>query len=99
MKNFDKENIDELLEIRQVCQYFPHQKICAIRYMREVYLCSIEEAIPICSPHTCLYVYRQVLCTWPEEFLKLNFHLLSYTLYTGSNCNVVSLQTLRTLNC
>ena len=26
MENFDRENIDELLEIRQICQYFPRQK-------------------------------------------------------------------------
>ena len=25
MENFDRENIDELLKIRQICQYFPHQ--------------------------------------------------------------------------
>ena len=25
MENFDGENIDELLEIRQIRQYFPHQ--------------------------------------------------------------------------
>ena len=25
MENFDRENIDELLEIRQILQYFPHQ--------------------------------------------------------------------------
>ena len=25
MENFDRENIDELLEIRQIRQYFPHQ--------------------------------------------------------------------------
>ena len=30
MENFDRENIDELLEIRQ---YFPPSKICAIRYI------------------------------------------------------------------
>ena len=34
MENFDKENIDELLEIRQIRQYFPQSKICAVRYMR-----------------------------------------------------------------
>ena len=26
MENFDRENIDELLEIRQIHQYFPRQK-------------------------------------------------------------------------
>ena len=25
MENFDRENIDELLEIHQICQYFPRQ--------------------------------------------------------------------------
>ena len=32
MKIFDKENIDELLEIRQIRQYFPQTKFCAIQY-------------------------------------------------------------------
>ena len=32
MENFDRENIDELLEIRQIRQYFPPSKICAVRY-------------------------------------------------------------------
>ena len=26
MENFHRENIDELLEIHQICQYFPCQK-------------------------------------------------------------------------
>ena len=26
MENFDRENIDQLLEIRQIRQYFPRQK-------------------------------------------------------------------------
>ena len=33
MENFDRENIDELLEIRQIRQYFPPSKICAVRYI------------------------------------------------------------------
>ena len=33
MENFDRENIDELLEIRQIRQYFPPSKFCAIRYV------------------------------------------------------------------
>ena len=33
MENFDRENIDELLEIRQICQYFPPSKICAVQYV------------------------------------------------------------------
>ena len=33
MENFDRENIDELLEIRQIRQYFPPSKICAVRYV------------------------------------------------------------------
>ena len=32
LENFDRENIDELLEIRQICQYFPPSKFCAVRY-------------------------------------------------------------------
>ena len=33
MENFDRENIDELLEIRQIRQYFPPSKICAVRHV------------------------------------------------------------------
>ena len=33
MENFDRENIDELLEIRQIRQYFPPSKICAVRLL------------------------------------------------------------------
>ena len=33
MENFDRENIDELLEIRQIRQYFPPLKFCAVRYL------------------------------------------------------------------
>ena len=33
MENFDGENIDELLEIHQIRQYFPPSKFCAVRYM------------------------------------------------------------------
>ena len=32
MENFDRENIDELLEIRQIRQYSPPSKFCAVRY-------------------------------------------------------------------
>ena len=31
MENFDRENIDELLEIRQIRQYFPPSKICYVQ--------------------------------------------------------------------
>ena len=31
MENFDRENIDELLEIRQIHQYFPPSKFCVVR--------------------------------------------------------------------
>ena len=33
MENFDWENIDKLLEIRQIRQYFPPSKFCAPRYL------------------------------------------------------------------
>ena len=32
MENFDRENIDELLEICQIRQYFPPSKFCAVQY-------------------------------------------------------------------
>jgi len=31
-ENFDMENDDELIKIRQIRQYFPPSKFCAIRY-------------------------------------------------------------------
>ena len=37
MENFDRENIDKLLEIRQ---YFPPSKFCAIQYVC-VYYCLV----------------------------------------------------------
>ena len=38
MENFDREIIDELLEIRQICQYFPPQY--SAPYGIYVYTCS-----------------------------------------------------------
>jgi len=32
VENFDRENVDELIKIRQIRQYFPPSKFCAIRY-------------------------------------------------------------------
>ena len=32
MENFDRENIDKLLEIRQIRQYFPLSKFYTVRY-------------------------------------------------------------------
>ena len=40
MENFDGENIDELLEIRKIRQYFPPSKFCAIRYLKFMYIAS-----------------------------------------------------------
>ena len=37
MENFDRENIDELLEIRQIRQYFPLSKFCAVQYIMLLY--------------------------------------------------------------
>jgi len=31
VENFDGENVDELIKICQICQYFPLSKFCAIR--------------------------------------------------------------------
>ena len=33
METFDRENIDKLLEIRQIGQYFPQSKFSAVRYI------------------------------------------------------------------
>jgi len=32
VENFDGGNVDELIKIRQIRQYFPPSKFCAIRY-------------------------------------------------------------------
>ena len=32
VENFDGENVDELIKIRQIRQYFPPSKFCAIWY-------------------------------------------------------------------
>ena len=32
MENFDRENIDKLVKIRQIRQYFPPSKFCAVWY-------------------------------------------------------------------
>ena len=41
MENFDRENNDELLEIRQIRQYFPPLKFCAVQYMSLMYTVNI----------------------------------------------------------
>ena len=33
MKIFDRENIDELLKIRHIRQYFPPSKFCTVQYI------------------------------------------------------------------
>ena len=48
MKNFDRENIEELLEIHQICQYFPPSKFCTVRYLK-IYL-PIQPLFP--TPET-----------------------------------------------
>ena len=32
MENFNRKNIDEFLEIHQICQYFHRQNFCAMQY-------------------------------------------------------------------
>ena len=46
MENFDRENIDELLEIRQIRQYFPPSKLCAVQYSSGMKPCN-----NICHAH------------------------------------------------
>ena len=62
MENFDRENIDELLEIRQIRQYFPHQKFALYdsfnvyflpppdRYIKRliIHVCSIAKGTAVC---------------------------------------------------
>ena len=47
MENFDRKNIDELLEIRQIRQYFPPSKFCAVRYFAEY----MKDILPSKSCH------------------------------------------------
>ena len=57
MEIFDRENIDKLLEIRQICQYFFLSKVCAIQYVR---VCMY-----VCYVCTYVFVYLCVsLCTY-----------------------------------
>ena len=44
MENFDRENIDKLLEIRQIRQYFPPSKFCAVRYIIIFQLCRMSRS-------------------------------------------------------
>ena len=53
MENFDRENIDELLEIRQIRQYFPPSKICAVRYVLST---SIQGATLFKVYQHCVYL-------------------------------------------
>ena len=41
MENFDRENIDELLEICRIRQYFSPSKICAVWYIATVVIANI----------------------------------------------------------
>ena len=63
MENFDRDNIDELLEIRQIRQYFPPSKICAVRYDKNVIL-----AKPMYIVHT--YVSKS------DNAMKFIYHYL-----------------------
>ena len=51
MENFDRENIDKLLEICQICQYFPPSKLCAVRYAR---FYATPESIMLVVLHTLI---------------------------------------------
>ena len=46
MENFDRENVDKLLEIRKIRQYFPPSKFFTVRYLLE----HVVEYSEICSP-------------------------------------------------
>jgi len=39
-ENFDGENVDELIKIHQIRQYFPPSKFCTIQYMS---LCQVTD--------------------------------------------------------
>ena len=45
MENFDTENIDELLEIRQIRQYFPPSKFCAVQYINKKMLSLLVQKL------------------------------------------------------
>jgi len=36
-ENFDKENVDELIKICQICQYFPHQNFAPYSTFNDPY--------------------------------------------------------------
>ena len=54
MKNFDRENIDELLEIRQIRQYFPHQNFAPYG-IQNLHILTLQQfclpnSLPPCLP-------------------------------------------------
>ena len=74
MENFDRENIDELLEICQILQYFPPSKFCTIWYMYvsmyiRTYACTI-----------CV-VYLVVILIWWFGKCRCNFHSRNELIY------------------
>ena len=60
MENFDRENIDELLEIRQIRQYFPLSKICAVQYPNS-----------FSSGHSLEVVTNAILCHHSNAYEKM----------------------------
>ena len=68
MENFDRENIDELLEIRQ---YFPPSKICAVRYLPWVAQYLVRRVMIEPNLYTLYLAFIECLEDWPLKGLEL----------------------------
>ena len=60
MEYFDRENIDKLLEIRQIFQCFPPSKFCAIWYFTELK----EKEFFLVVMHRYQYQYQYQCYFW-----------------------------------
>ena len=77
MENFDRENIDELLEIRQIHQYFPPSKICAVRYVIAASNNDNNNNNSLNCSYTCIIIVYRLM--FPQVF----------TMYTTSTAVVI----------
>ena len=90
MENFDRENIDEWLEIRQIRQYLSRSKFCAVQYFKMVFLniyrCAYK--IPFCKSSHIMINYGKSPLTWfpgltrtGNKQLIIGSLAITYTLY------------------
>ena len=72
-------NIDELLEIRQICQYFPPSKFCAVRYI--IYISADIDT----NTNTDLYVVFSLIKPIAQTYVyTLKYHKIAVEMLTFS---------------